>query len=70
MAATGTTNTAAEGRAWMTYRTAAVYTGLGRTTLTDLVYSGRVEAIKHGRRVLISRESLDRYLESLDRVAG
>jgi len=39
------------------------YTGLGRTLLTKLVTTGELPAARVGRRVLISREGLDRYLE-------
>ncbi len=51
-------------RRWFGYAEAIEYTGLGRTTLTQLVMSGEVRASKIGKRVLISRESLDAYLES------
>lgn len=51
-------------RRWFRYAEAIEYTGLGRTTLTQLVTSGEVQAAKVGKRVLISRDSLDRYLES------
>lgn len=53
-----------EQRHWFGYPEAMEYTGLGRTLLTQLVTSGEVPAAKIGRRVLISRDGLDRYLES------
>ena len=56
--------TRATERCWFAYAEAAHYTGLGRTTLTQLVTSGEVRAAKVGKRVLISRDSLDSYLES------
>lgn len=49
---------------WISYREAMEYTGLGRTTMTNLVTSGEVRAAKVGVRVLIDRDSLDSYLES------
>lgn len=51
-------------RRWFGYAEAIEYTGLGRTTLTALVTSGELRAAKVGKRVLISRDSLDSYLES------
>lgn len=53
-----------EERHWFNYSEAMEYTGLGRTLLTQLVTSGKVPAAKIGKRVLISRDGLDRYLES------
>lgn len=61
-----TTVEKAGGRRWMGYPEAMRYTGLGRTMLTRLVTSGQVPAAKIGKRVLIDREGLDRYLESHD----
>jgi excisionase family DNA binding protein len=49
--------------AWFSYREASRYCGgLGRTTLTMLVTTGAVPAVKIGKRVLISRSGLDEYL--------
>jgi excisionase family DNA binding protein len=53
-----------EERRWFSYSEAMGYTGLGRTLLTQLVTNGEVPAAKIGKRVLISRDGLDRYLES------
>ena len=51
-------------RRWFSYAEATEHTGLGRTTLTQLVTTGELRAAKVGKRVLISRDSLDSYLES------
>lgn len=48
---------------WLRYSEAERYSGLGRTTLTKLVYGGKVRASKVGKSVRINRESLDEYLE-------
>lgn len=50
--------------AWLDYRGAAAYSGLGRTTLTKLVTSGAVRAAKIGKAVRINRASLDSYLRA------
>jgi excisionase family DNA binding protein len=49
---------------WLSYKQSQSLTGLSRGTLWGLVGSGKVEAAKIGSRVLISRESLLRYLAS------
>lgn len=51
-------------KGWLSYREAGEYTGLGRTLLTELVTTGKIPAARVGRRVLISREGLDQFLES------
>jgi len=52
------------GKSWLSYREPMEDTGLGRTLLTKLVTTGEIPAARVGRRVLISREGLDSYLES------
>ena len=47
---------------WLTYRQAASYSGLGRTTLTTLVTSGAVPAAKIGKAVRISKTGLDEFM--------
>jgi excisionase family DNA binding protein len=47
---------------WLTYKQAASYCGLGRTTLTALVTSGAVPAAKIGKAVRISKTGLDEYM--------
>lgn len=39
--------------------------GISRTTLWGLVKSGHVDQVNIGRRVFITRESMDRYVASL-----
>lgn len=55
--------------AWLTYKEAQVYTGLGRTMLWKIVYdtNSGVVAAKVGTAVRINRESLDDYLRSCAR---
>lgn len=48
--------------AWVTYKEASAYCGLGRTTLTALITSGVVPAAKVGKAVRISRVGLDEYM--------
>lgn len=48
---------------WLRYVAAQEYTGLGRTTLTELVRDGEIRAARLGKAVLINRESLDEYME-------
>ena len=57
-----TKNAQASVAAWLTYREASAYCGLGRTTLTALVTSGAVPAAKIGKAVRISRTGLDEYM--------
>ncbi len=54
---------AAKEAAWISYSTAQVYAGLGRTKLRELVSTGEVEAAKVGRAVRISRQSLDECMK-------
>ncbi len=51
-------------RAWLTYKEAAQFSGLGRTTLWMLASTGRVQAAKVGTAVRFSRTSLQAFLES------
>ena len=44
---------------------AASYSGLGLTTIKRLLRDGKLEAVKHGRRTLIRRDALERYLRDL-----
>ena len=57
-------NTEAPIGAWLTYREASAYCGLGRTTLTTLVTSGAIPAAKIGKAVRISKTGLDEYMRS------
>ncbi len=49
-------------RAWLTYKEAAQFSGLGRTTLWMLASTGRVQAAKIGTAVRFSRRSLQEYM--------
>ena len=44
---------------------AAKVSGIGRTTLYELIGAGKIEARKAGNRTLIPAESLKAYLDSL-----
>jgi excisionase family DNA binding protein len=50
-------------REWLTYTEAAVFTGLGRTTLWTLASTGKVRAAKVGSAVRFSRTSLQEFME-------
>lgn len=50
--------------AWMSYPTAAYYSGLSRTVLWRLVEGGEIEAARYGRAVRISRASLESFMRS------
>jgi excisionase family DNA binding protein len=49
-------------REWLDYQDASIYSGLGRTTLWQLVKSEQIAAAKVGRAVRINRRSLDNYM--------
>jgi excisionase family DNA binding protein len=55
-------NTEASTGAWLSYRDASAYCGLGRTTLTALVTSGAIPAAKVGKAVRINKAGLDEYM--------
>jgi excisionase family DNA binding protein len=59
---TETKNTEVPTGAWLNYRDASAYCGLGRTTLTTLVTSGAIPAAKVGKAVRISKAGLDEYM--------
>ena len=44
--------------------------GLGRTTIYQLIGAGKIDARKQGRRTLVIVESLSRHLKSLPKVEG
>ena len=43
--------------------------GLGKTKIYEMIGSGQLEAMKAGRRTLVSAASVRRYLDSLPRLA-
>ena len=61
---TETKNTEAPTGAWLSYKDASAYCGLGRTTLTALVTSGAIPAAKVGKAVRINKAGLDDYMQS------
>jgi excisionase family DNA binding protein len=50
--------------AWLSYRDAALYTGLSPTSLWRCVRAGSLHPARWGRTVRFSREELDTLLES------
>lgn len=44
---------------------ATQYSGLGRTTIYTAIDAGKIETTKIGKRRLIFRESLDRFLRPI-----
>jgi len=59
---TETKNAEAPAGAWLSYRDASAYCGLGRTTLTALVTSGAIPAAKVNKSVRISRVGLEEFM--------
>jgi excisionase family DNA binding protein len=59
---TETKNAEAPTAAWLSYKDASAWSGLGRTKLTELVTSGQIPAAKIGKAVRISRAGLDEYM--------
>jgi excisionase family DNA binding protein len=52
-------------RLMLTVEQSAELLGLGRTTTYELVMSGTIESVHVGRRRLIPRSALDRFIERL-----
>jgi excisionase family DNA binding protein len=48
---------------WLRFPEAQRYSGLGRSTLTKLIDTREIKAVKVGKSVRISRTSLDEYME-------
>jgi len=46
------------------------YSGMSRAGIYRNLATGKIEGQKDGRTLLIDRESLDRYLESLPKAGG
>jgi len=51
--------------ATLSLRSASTYSGLGRSFLYELIARGQIDAVKAGRRTLLTTSSLDRFLASL-----
>ena len=50
-------------REWISYQGCTELTGLSRVTIWKLISAGHVRAAKVGKKVLINRRSLERYLQ-------
>jgi excisionase family DNA binding protein len=48
----------------LSVQTASEHLGISRATLYDLVRSGEIEHLRIGRRVLISRDALTRFIQT------
>jgi excisionase family DNA binding protein len=48
---------------WLRFPEAERYSGLGRTTLTKLIGTREIKAVKVGKSVRISRTSLDEFMD-------
>lgn len=57
------TKTATKGRkTWMRYEEAEVYSRLNRAKLQEMVTSGVLPHVKHGRVVIIDADDLDKLM--------
>ncbi|RWQ21573.1 helix-turn-helix domain-containing protein [Mesorhizobium sp.] len=54
----------------MTIPAAVASSGLGRTTIYELIRDGKLDARKQGTRTLVLADSLRRHIESLPKVEG
>lgn len=59
----GTTTPDEQTDRWLSYKDAAAFSGLGRTTLWRLAATGQVHAAKVGTAVRFSRKSLQEFME-------
>jgi excisionase family DNA binding protein len=48
---------------WLRFPEAERYAGLGRSTLTQLIKAGEIDAARVGKSVRIKRVSIDEYME-------
>ena len=53
--------------AWITFKEACAYSKLGHHTVRRLLYDGELVARQVGRKWIVSRESIDKYLSAWDR---
>ena len=58
------------GKIAMTVKEATAVSGLGKTTLYELMRTGALPRIKVGSRTLIRQDDLERILQSVTYVAG
>ena len=49
---------------WMTVIEMREYMGASRSKAYDLVWSGEIDSYRLGRKLLVSRASVDAYIES------
>ncbi len=50
----------------LTVEEAAVYTGIGRNTLRDLISSRKIPVLRVGRKILIRTDTLEHFLQQND----
>lgn len=48
----------------MTPREAASAIGLGKDTVYELIHTGRLEAVRVGRRILVTKTAIARFLDT------
>jgi excisionase family DNA binding protein len=60
-------NTSEGGRLLLDYQDAGEQLSVGRTTIYGLVERGELRTVKIGRRSLITRDSLEAFVERLSR---
>jgi excisionase family DNA binding protein len=53
-----------EGPRLFSIKSAAEHLGVSQSSLYELIRTGELEHLRMGRRILISRESLDRFIET------
>ena len=49
---------------WMTVIEMQEYIGASRSTAYDLIWSGEIDSYRLGRKLLVSRASVEAYIES------
>ena len=49
---------------WMTVIEMQAYMGASRSKACDLIWSGEIDSYRLGRKLLVSRASVDAYIES------
>ena len=54
---------------WMTFREACLYSRLGHHTVRQLLHQGKIRGRHVGKKWVVSRESIDAFLEEPHRQA-
>lgn len=49
---------------WITVAEMRRYMGVGRTKAYELVHSGEVKSYRIGKKILVSRQSVDRFIRA------